>query len=130
MGFVLKKCNFKKYEDRRWLFECGQCKSDFLFSYKDLHTISPTEENNYISGDYVICPVCGAPSHKLAEDWLSEGYIRGAKLIEPAYIRKVMITNYDFVETTYSLESDSEVYKLADYIPGFEFPVKEDPYEE
>ena len=134
MSYILKKGNFKKPEDRRWLYECDHCHSDFLVETKDIIAASRSEDIGKPSGKvsyfYLFCPVCGKASGHLDEDWITEGYIREAKLVEPAYVNKVTITDYDGVEYTYSLESEKDVYKLAEYIPGFKFPEKKVPYDD
>lgn len=139
MSYILKKGNFKKPEDRRWLYECGHCHSDFLVESADMFPVrkvpTTTDDSAYtgagtVSYYYLICPVCGKASGHLDYDWITEGYIREAKLVEPAYANKVTVSDYDGVEYTYSLGSEDEVYKLAEYIPDFKFPVKKVPYDE
>lgn len=118
MSIVLKKGNFKKPKDRRWLFECGHCHSDFAFAEDDIHVWEPTKENNYKSGCYVICPVCGKDTPSLSKDWITEGYVREIKQIDQ---ERISVTDYDGVETIYTFESEKDLYAVAEFFPGFEF---------
>lgn len=112
--FVLKKGSFTPVEDRRWLFECGHCHSDFLLSCSDfIHVTTDTK-----SYTYIICPVCGKNSIDIDPYWMDEGYIRSAEEFEG---NVVSITDYDDTKLIYEFDSMNDIYELGEYIPGFKF---------
>lgn len=106
MSIVLKKMALPK-ESKLWLFECGECHSEFLLKEDDFIKKDAYNEIFYVCN----CPVCGESSGVLDTEWAEKGNIKDIRKYD--YEETIAITDYDGEITTYRFKDKSMYYNAV-----------------
>jgi len=104
MSIVLKKMALPK-ESKLWLFECGECHSEFLLKEDDFIIGYPLDAPPLYECN---CPVCGESSGILDTDWVKKGNIKDIRKND--FERRISVTDYDGQVTVYNFDSDAALY--------------------